>query len=339
MKLKYYPHTLKLREQFTLSAGTRKTTPSVMVEIEHDGFTGYGEASLPPYLVENQSSVLSFLNKVTLNSFNDPTTLNLMIDYIDNVEEGNNAAKAAIDIALHDLIGKFLDIPLHKYLNIPIKGDIYTSYTIGISNEDEIKQKINTASEFKILKIKLGTENDREIISTIRALSNKPLFIDVNQGWKDKYFALDMISWLAEQNVVLIEQPLPKINYNDASWLIQRSAIPIIADEAVQDINDLDRIKDLYSGVNIKLMKAGGIRSAHRMIKRAKELNLKIMLGCMTETSCAITAASHLSPLADWVDLDGAELISNDIFTGTKIKGGALVIPNLPGLGVEKITK
>ena len=339
MKLKYYLHTLKLREQFTLSVGTRKTTPSVMVEIEHDGFTGYGEASLPPYLVENQSSVLSFLNKVTLNSFNDPTTLNLMIDYIDNVEEGNNAAKAAIDIALHDLIGKFLDIPLYKYLNIPIRDDIYTSYTIGISNEDEIKQKINTASEFKFLKIKLGTKNDREIISTIRALSNKPLFIDVNQGWKDKYFALDMISWLAEQNVVLIEQPMPKINYNDASWLIQRSAIPIIADEAIQNINDLDRIKDLYSGVNIKLMKAGGIRSAHRMIQKAKELYLKIMLGCMTETSCAITAASHLSPLADWVDLDGAELISNDIFTGTKIKGGVLVIPNLPGIGVEKITK
>ena len=148
-----------------------------------------------------------------------------------------------------------------------------------------------------------------------------------------------MISWLAEQNVVLIEQPLPKENFKDMKWLIEKSPLPIIADEAVQDINDLERIKDLYSGINIKLMKAGGIRSAHRMIQRAKELNLKIMLGCMTETSCAITAASHLSPLADWVDLDGAELISNDIFTGTKIKGGVLVIPNLPGLGVEKITK
>ena len=169
MKLKYYPHTLKLKEHFTLSVGTRVTTPAVMVEIEHDGFIGYGEASLPPYLVEDQSSVIRFLNKVNLDSFNDPTTLDLMVDYIDNIEEGNNAAKAAIDIALHDLIGKFLDIPLHKYLNIPIRDDIYTSYTVGISNEDEIKQKIDTASEFKFLKIKLGTENDREIISTIRA--------------------------------------------------------------------------------------------------------------------------------------------------------------------------
>ena len=224
MKLKYYPHTLKLRKHFTLSVGTRTTTPSVMVEVEHDGFTGYGEASLPPYLVEDQSSVLSFLGKVKLDSFNDPTTLNLIIDYIDNIEEGNNAAKAAIDIALHDLLGKILDIPLHKYLNIPIRDDIYTSYTIGISNEDEIKQKIDAASEFKFLKVKLGTANDREIISTIRTISDKPLFVDVNQGWTDKYFALDMIMWLGEQNVVLIEQPMPKRNYNDASWLIRKKS-------------------------------------------------------------------------------------------------------------------
>jgi len=339
MKLKYYPYTVKLREEFTLSVSSRKTTPAVMVEVEHNGLTGYGEASLPPYLSEDQSSVINFLNKLSLEPFNNPKDINSILDYVDNISEGNKAAKASVDIALHDLLGKFLDVPLHKYYGIDRSDNINSSYTIGISDLKKIKQKVGEASEFKFLKIKLGSENDKEIVAAIRALTDKPLYIDVNQGWSNKYFALDMIGWLAEQNVVLVEQPLPKENFDDANWLNEKSPLPIIADEAVQTINDLEKIKHLYSGVNIKLMKAGGIRQAFRMMQRAKELNLKIMLGCMTETSCAITAASHLSPLVDWVDLDGAELISNDLFTGMKIKDGALIIPYLPGLGVEKITK
>ena len=339
MKLKYYPYILKLKDQFTISVSSRTTTHAVMIEVQHNGLTGYGEASLPPYLSEDQSSVIGFLNKVNLDSFNDPANINLMLDYVNSIAEGNNAAKAAVDIALHDLLGKFLHIPLHKYLGIHRRDDIYSSFTIGISDLKKIKQKVDAASEFKFLKVKLGAENDREIITTIRELTGKPLFIDVNQGWVDRYFALDTISWLAEKNVILIEQPLPKEKIEDTRWLVERSSLPIIADEAMQGLSDLEKIKDVYSGVNIKLMKTGGIRQAYKMMIRAKELNLKIMLGCMAETSCAITAASHLSPLADWVDLDGAELISNDLFTGMKIKCGALIIPNLPGLGVEKITK
>lgn len=339
MKLKYYPYTISLKDQFTLSVSSRRSTPAVMVEVEHNGLTGYGEASLPPYLSEDQSSVINFLHKVNLASFSGPDNINLILDYVDNIAEGNSAAKASVDIALHDLLGKFLDVPLNKYLGIDRRDDIYSSYTIGISDLKKIKRKIEEAREFKFLKVKLGSKSDREIIMRIRELTDKPLFIDVNQGWKDKFFALDMTSWLAEQNVLLIEQPLPKENLEDVNWLNEKSLLPIIADEAVQSLEDMEKIKDNYSGVNIKLMKARGIRQAFRMMQRAKELNLKIMLGCMTETSCAITAASHLSPLADWVDLDGAELISNDLFTGMKIKDGALIIPDLPGLGVEKITK
>jgi len=339
MKLDYYPYTIELKEQFTISINSRTTTPAVMVEVKHNGLTGYGEASLPPYLSEDQSSVISFLNKVNLASFTGQENINLILDYVDNIAEGNNAAKASVDIALHDLSGKFLGVPLHKYLGIDRRDNIYSSYTIGISDSKKTKQKVDDASEFKFLKIKLGSENDKEIVSTIRELTDKPLFIDVNQGWSDKYFALDMISWLAGQNVILVEQPLPKENFEDEDWLHKKSPLPIIADEAVQSLEDMEKIKDSYSGVNIKLMKAGGIRQAYRMMKRAKALNLKIMLGCMTETSCAITAASHLSLLSDWVDLDGAQLISNDLFIGMKIKDGALIIPDLPGLGVEKITK
>lgn len=338
MEIRFYPYEVKLKDEFTLSYGSRVTTPVVLLEIEHKGIIGYGETSLPPYLNENQSSVIEFLAKVDLKSFNEIKELDSILDYINDVAPENFAAKAALDIALHDLACKTLNISLSEFLNIDSDKIIHTSFTIGISELDKIEQKIKSASEFRFLKIKLGPANDREIISTIRGLTDKHLLVDVNQGWSDKYFALDMISWLAEQNVILVEQPLPKKNIDDAAWLNEKSPLPIIADEAIQTSKDLDQIKGAYSGVNIKLMKAGGIREAYRMILKSRVLNLKIMLGCMTETSCAITAASHLSPLADWVDLDGAELISNDLFSGMKIVDGTIRIPKEPGLGVAKLT-
>jgi L-alanine-DL-glutamate epimerase-like enolase superfamily enzyme len=337
MRLSYYPYTLILKKQFTISTHSRSTTPIVMVEIKGDGLIGYGEASLPPYLKEDQTSVINFLKKVDFSEFKDPLQINEILDYVINIEPGNFAAKAAVDIALHDLACKQLNIPLYKYLKINKKDDIYTSFTIGISDIKSLQQKIEKASDFKILKIKLGTENDKQIIETIRSITNVLLYVDVNQGWSDKYFALDIVNWLAEQNVVLVEQPFTKENYLDSRWLSERSPIPIIADEAIQTINDFEKAVYNFSGVNIKLMKAGGIREAHKMILKAKSLGLKVMIGCMTETSCAISAASHLASLADWVDLDGAELIANDLFTGMKIQDGKLIIPEIAGLGIEKI--
>ena len=339
MNLNYYPFTINLKEQFTISVNSRATTPTIMVEIEHDGTIGYGEASLPPYLQEDQISVNDFLQRVNLSSFKNPLDINIILDYIDNLSVGNNSAKAAVDIALHDLFAKLKNIPLYEYFNINKREDIYTSFTIGISDEESMKQKIANASDYKFLKIKLGTENDRKIIELISSVTDQKLFADVSQGWSDEYFALDMVNWLVEQNVVLVEQPLPKEKIKESKWLNERSPLPIIADEAVQNINDLDFIKEAYSGINIKLMKFGGLRQAHKMILKSRELNLKIMIGCMTETSCAITAASHLSSLADWMDLDGAELISNDLFSGSKIEKGRVIVPDLPGLGVEKISK
>ncbi|GIK60651.1 MAG: dipeptide epimerase [Ignavibacteriota bacterium] len=336
MKLNYYPYTIRLKDQFAIASGSRVTTPAVMVEIKFEGITGYGEASLPPYLSENQSSVFDFLNKINLESYNDISDINNILNYVESVENGNNAAKASVDIALHDIWAKINNLPLHKLLGIEHKENLFTSFTIGISEPEELERKILAASEYKFLKIKLGSDNDYETITLIRRYTDKPLYVDVNQGWTDKFFALDMINWLSEQNVILIEQPLPKDNFDDAKWLLERSSLPIIADEAVQILSDLKKNKDNYSGVNIKLMKAGGLRNALQMIKLARQLNLKIMLGCMTETSCAITAASHLAPLADWIDLDGAKLISNDLFDGMQIKNGEIDIPADSGLGISK---
>ncbi len=337
MNIKFYPYTIKLKDEFSISVASRTTTPAVMVEINHEGLIGYGEASLPPYLKENQQSVINFLKKLNLSKFQFTVELDSILDYVDNLSTGDNAAKAAVDIALHDLVGKIKNVPLYQYLNIPKSEKVFTSYTIGISDEKSLNQKITLASNYKFLKIKLGTENDKKIIEQINSITDQKLFVDVNQGWNDEHFALDMIYWLAEKKVVLVEQPLPKAKRKEAEWLNNKSPLPLIADEAVQTLNDIELIKNAYSGINIKLMKCGGIRQAYRMILKLRELNLKIMIGCMTETSCAITAASHLAGLADWVDLDGAELISNDIFTGSKIENGKLIIPESAGIGVEKI--
>jgi L-alanine-DL-glutamate epimerase-like enolase superfamily enzyme len=161
------------------------------------------------------------------------------------------------------------------------------------------------------------------------------LYVDVNQGWKDKREALEMIEWLAEKNVILIEQPLPKENINDIAWLNEKSALPIIADESVKRLKDIDRVKDIYSGINIKLMKSTGLREALLMINKVRDIGLKVMLGCMTETSCAVSAAAHLSSLADWIDLDGPLLISNDLFVGISYINGEIRLNNLPGIGLK----
>jgi len=335
LKLTYKPYTLKLKNTFTVSSFSRNETPVILTEIEYNGKVGYGEASLPQYLGETQESVMGFLSKIDFRIFEEPLDSEKILIYVDNIEDGNNAAKASVDIALHDLIGKLLGIPLFEYFGLPMPVNAYTSYTIGIDNKEIIRTKIDEAKDFKYLKIKLGTDNDEEIIETIRSITNKPLYVDVNQGWSDRQEALEMIEWLFEKNVILIEQPLPRENIDDIAWLNEKSPLPIIADESVKRLKDIDRVKDIYSGINIKLMKSTGLREALLMINKARDIGLKVMLGCMTETSCAVSAAAHLSSLADWVDLDGPLLISNDLFDGISYINGEIKLNNLPGIGLK----
>ena len=173
------------------------------------------------------------------------------------------------------------------------------------------------------------------MITAIRSVTNKPLCVDVNQGWKDRQMALDMIHWLASQGVVFIEQPMSKLAIEDMAWLTENSPLPIMADEAVQTVGDLLSINKVYSGINIKLMKCGGMRNAFKMATMAKIMGMKVMIGCMTETSCAVSAAAQLSPLADWADLDGNLLISNDLFSGVQVINGKITLSDLPGIGVQ----
>ncbi|HNY15048.1 MAG TPA: dipeptide epimerase [Bacteroidales bacterium] len=334
LKLRYIPYELQLKHVFTLASGSRKTTPVVLTEIEYDGIKGYGEASMPPYLGESHESVLKFLGQVKLDQFSNPFLMEDILGYVDNIMPGNHAAKASVDIALHDLVGKLMDQPWYRIWGLDPAKTPDTSFTIGIDTPEVVKQKTLEAEPFNVLKIKLGVGDDRMMVSTIREISSKPVCVDVNQGWKDRNYALEMAHWLKERNVMFLEQPMPKEMIDDIAWLTENSPLPVIADEAVQTADDLLKIKGVYSGVNIKLMKCGGMNGAVKMAHLARIMGMKIMIGCMTETSCAVSAAAQLSPLATWADLDGNLLISNDVYEGMLIKNGKVTLNERPGIGI-----
>ncbi|HTX99663.1 MAG TPA: dipeptide epimerase [Bacteroidota bacterium] len=338
MVLRHSPYTIELKRRFTLSSGSRTTTPAVIVELEQDGIVGYGEGAMPPYLGESPQSSEAFFAKVDMSKYRDPSLRDEILDDIDRIAPGNNAAKAAIDIALHDWIGKAMVQPWHRIWGIDPGKTPLTSFTIGMDAPEAIRQVVADADGYQILKVKLGGENDQEIITTIRQCTDKPLRVDVNQGWKDARQALSLCEWLADRNVELVEQPLPVQRGEEMAWLRSHSPIPIIADESVLRLEDVKRCVGVFDGINVKLMKSTGMREAYSMIMLARSLGLKIMLGCMTETSCAISAAAQLSPLVDWADLDGAALIKNDPFVGATIVDGRIVMPKGNGIGVTRIS-
>lgn len=337
-KLLWFPYNLMLKYPFTISTYSRTTTPVVLVEIHYNGYVGYGEASLPQYLGETQDSVISFLKQVDLGQFSDLTAMDEILTYVDHIAIGNTAAKASIDIALHDLVGKMCGRAWHEIWNLNPENTPNTTYTIGIDTDDIVKKKTTeVASDFKILKVKLGGDDDKRMIEVIRSVTNLPLAIDANQGWKDRSEALEMVHWLKDQGVVLVEQPMLKTDLEGSAWLTAHSPLPIFADESVQRLADMEKIKGAFSGINIKLMKCTGMNEAYKMINVAPSMGFDVMLGCMTETSCAISAASQLSPAVNFADLDGALLITNDCFRGTTIKNGKIILNNLPGIGVNKV--
>jgi L-alanine-DL-glutamate epimerase-like enolase superfamily enzyme len=335
MKLTFAPHTLYFKRPFKIAHGTRSSTPIVLTRLEHDGIVGYGEASMPPYLSETHETVLSFLNKaaMVLTKYYHPFDIESILKGIDNLAPDNNAAKASVDIALHDLIGKLLNKPCWQIFNCDKNKTPYTTYTLGIDEPEVIKQKVAEGEDYKIIKVKLNGENDKLIIETIRKVTDKPIAVDVNQGWTNKHRALEMIEWLTDKNVLFVEQPLPKNNFDDGAWLFERSPLPLFADESIQRFSDINKVKNCFHGINIKLMKCTGMHEAYKMINEARALNLQVLIGCMSETSCAVSAAAQLSPLVDYADLDGPLLIKNNFFDGVEFVNGKITLSELPGIG------
>ncbi|WP_316837431.1 dipeptide epimerase [Pedobacter nutrimenti] len=337
MQASYISYHLDLKHPFAIAKFSRTSTPLLLLRLRYEQEEGYGEASMVPYMGESYESATAFLAKVDWSCLPYPFNFPEIIAYLDSLAAGHPAIKAAIDIALNDLNGKLQQKPCYQIYGADPQKMPVTSYTIGIDSPEVIREKVADAAGFKVLKVKLGRDNDKELISTVRSLTNLPLYVDANQGWDNRKKAIDMIYWLHDQGVVLIEQPMNKADTEGNAWLTGRSPIPILADEAAQRLADLEQIRGAYHGINIKLMKSAGMYEAHQMILKARSYGMKILIGCMSETSCASLAAAALAPLCDWADLDGPWLTKNNPFTVPELQEGKYQLNDLPGLGLEGI--
>ena len=326
---------LKLTTPFRISRGVQETSPNVIVEIVHSDYKGYGEASPTEYYGETPASVLACIELFKNDIGDDPFALEDIMLRLDNTVGLNPAAKAAIDMALHDLMGKMLGVPLYKLLGLNAAKTPYTSFTIGLDSPAQMAKKALLAKEYPILKVKLGTKHDIEIIKAIREVSNATIRVDANSAWTPKE-AIKTISALAPYNIEFIEQPVASHDLAGLKLIRDNVPVPILADESSITVDDIPRIVGCVDGINIKLMKCGGLRHALKMIHVARAHNLSIMLGCMIESSLAITAAAHLTPLVDYADLDGNLLIENDPYEGVRVEQGKLVLSEEAGLGVRK---
>ncbi|MGH7495603.1 MAG: dipeptide epimerase [bacterium] len=335
MNLTITTRRLDLKHTWTIARGSADFKEYHYVGLEHEDVIGYGEAAHNVRYGESLESIGAFLeaSKELLRAA-DPRHFYDLSKKLHDLGEGQYAAKAALDMALMDWITKKLGMPLYRFWGLDENKTPITSYSIGIDRPELMQQKIRDAASLPILKIKLGSENDEAIMHAVREATNRAVRVDANEGWKDRQQALKKIQWLKELNVEFVEQPMPAQRLDDVAWLHARSPLPLVADEDVRTVKDIPALAQAYDGINIKIMKAGGVQEALRMIHVARAHGLKIMLGCMVESSLGITAAAHLSPLVDWADLDGNLLIKNDPYRGATISQGHLILPATPGLGV-----
>jgi len=328
---------LELYHPWTITRGTAAYKENVYVYYNKEGITGVGEAGHMTAAGQNAERTIRELKQIIpLYRDSDPFLFFDLPQKAREILPVLSPAKAALDIALMDWIGKKLGVPLYQFLGVNPISDVRTSFSIGRDKPEEMKQKVREAAPYKILKVKITGTGDKEAILAIRSVTDKPIRVDVNEGWHDKERAIREIKWLAGQGVEFVEQPMPVGMLAETRWLKERSPIPIVADEAVNTSADILKIKDAYDGINIKLMKSEGILEAYRMIILANLLKLDIMLGCMIETTVGIAAAVQLQSLARWVDLDGNLLIKNDPYSGLILKDGHWILSGKPGIGVRE---
>jgi L-alanine-DL-glutamate epimerase-like enolase superfamily enzyme len=328
---------LLLRHTWTIARNSSDFKDNVFVRVERDGVTGWGEAA--PNVRYGQSAEQTTAAVEKARPLLEAGDWRHYVDLREQWERAipdQSCACAALDIAILDWVGRKLNVPLYRLFGLDASKTPVTTFSIGIDAPEVVRQKVKEAKDFPVLKIKVGTENDAQIVAAVRDATDRPLRVDANEGWHDKEQALEKICWLQQRGVELIEQPLPAAMIEETAWLRERVDIPIIADEAVKRAADVPKLAGAYDGINIKLMKAGGLQEALRMIHVARALGLKIMLGCMIESSVAISAAAQISPLVDYADLDGNLLISNDPFVGVGVKEGKLILNDQPGLGVSE---
>src|SRR5579884_1652388 len=326
---------INLKHTWTTVMSSSQYRETVYVRYTRDGVTGHGEGAPIVRYNESAQSALKAADSVRgLITAADPWQFSKLMAEVFERVHGEYAGKAAVDIALMDWMGQKLGVPLYRYFGLDAKDAPVTTFSIGIDTPEITKQKVREAAAFPVLKVKVGLDTDEATINAIREVTDKPLRVDANEGWKDKEVAVRKINWLATKGVEFVEQPMPAQMLDEIHWVKQRVSLPLIADESMLRPSDIPKLVGIFDGVNVKLDKAGGILEAYREIQVAKALGFKTMLGCMVSTSVSVTAAAHLSPLVNYADLDGNLLISNDPFSGVKVENGKLVLPNRPGLGL-----
>jgi L-Ala-D/L-Glu epimerase / N-acetyl-D-glutamate racemase len=334
--VRHRPFELRLRHTFRLSRGASDTRRNLLLEIEDGGQIGLGEAAPIARYAQDAESAARAVDTMA-PGLGDIRQFEGLAERL--AVSGQSASEAALDIALRDLAAKRLGAPLWQVLGLDPSRCPSTSFTIGIDSPAAAVEKVREAGEFEILKIKLGGPDDVAMLEAIRDSTRQRLRVDVNEGWAglDVDEAAARAAWLEKLGVEMLEQPYPAGQEDAARALRQHTRLPIFADESVHRAADLPRLAGTCDGINLKLMKCGGIGEALRMIAVARALGLRTMLGCMVETSLAITAAAQISPLVDEADLDGALLVSNDPYRGATFHGGRITLPDGPGLGVEAL--
>lgn len=336
MNLSFLPLDLKLKHTFQIARETRTVQNNVVALLQgEDGIIGYGEAAPTSFFGEDVTSVTKTLvQSRDLLKNTDPFQTEDITLHLKNKFPRDAAARAAIDIALHDMIGKKLKVPLYKLLGLNRHEAKTTSFTIGIDTLEKMCKKVEEAKDFPVLKIKVGFQNDIEILKEIRKITKAIFRVDANTGWTLDD-AIQKLNLMEELGVELVEQPFPVGSIESLKKVRRYTKIPIFVDEDIKDSKDIPAFSDAVDGINIKLMKCGGIREAIRMIYTARVHNLKIMIGCNIESSLSITAAAHLMSLVDYIDLDGNLLVANDPYIGVTVDKGRLTLPEGNGLGVE----
>ena len=334
MKISVRKHVLRLSKAFTISRGSITEKETLFVELSHEGIVGRGEGSPIPRYGETPASCLDALERMGAIATGSPEAYVSLLGELARAEPGEHAARAAMDAAVMDWVGKSLGAPLYRLWGLEPAAMPPTSMTISIDTPENVRERAREASGYRILKIKLGGVDDRAMVEAIREVTDRPIRGDANEGYPDRETALREIEWLAERNVELVEQPLAADRLEDAIWLKERSPLPIIADEAFVSSENLADLARGYDGINIKLVKSGGTLPAREAITLARSHGLSVMLGCTVESSLGIAAAAHLAPLVDYVDLDGNLLLANDPYDGHPVVDGCIHLREAPGLGV-----
>lgn len=327
---------LALKQPFTIARGTKKTVPNVFVSLSADGYEGVGEAGPNARYGEDAQKVTTFIESLPKGFFEDVSTGEDLAAKLAARQPQVKAALAAVETAWLDWWGKKQEKPLWKLWKAPSSTTPPTSYTIGLDTLEGMQEKVRAASAYPILKVKLGIGQDRAIIKAIREITDRPIRVDANEGWKSLDEAKEQISFLAGQNIEIVEQPMPSAMVDKMKALKKWSPLPLMADESFKGDEDLDEIAEAFHGINIKLMKIGSLIKAREVIAEARKRDLNVMIGCMIESSLANAAGALLGLWADNVDLDGHLLIADDPFTGLKLdQEKRLVLSEEPGLGVS----